>query len=113
MNPRELRIGNWYDHNGDYRQVTPNTIEEVWEAERVWCRPIPITEEWLLKFGFKQWGSYKHLWKLKGVHGFTITTVRGAFDLNEYCFYRVNSIEYVHQLQNLYFALTGNELELQ
>ena len=24
-----------------------------------------------------------------------------------------NSVEYVHQLQNLYFALTGNELEIK
>ena len=75
---------------------------------------IKLTEEWLLRFGFRQWGKYKHLWKLKNVCGFTICTTI-SFHLNEYGRWRNNigEMEYVHQLQNLYFALTGQELELK
>jgi hypothetical protein len=69
-----------------------------------WFEPIPLTEEWLLKFGFKKssWG-----WIKNGVNiqkGFTL-----AFSSNK------NSIEikHLHQLQNLYFALTGQELEFK
>lgn len=70
--------------------------------------PIPLTEEWLLKFGFKDdigetktliWKSYKfHITK----DGFVYTDA----------WYKQNfiPIKYVHQLQNLYFALTGEEL---
>jgi hypothetical protein len=101
----ELRIGNYYNHNGQIKTVTPNTILEVWEAERTWCKPIPLTEEILLKnLGFKKssWG-----WIKNGVNiqkGFTL-----AFSSNK------DSIEikYLHQLQNLYFALTGQELEFK
>ena len=50
----DLRIGNYYDHNGAFRKATPETILEVWEAERTWCKPIPITEEILLKCGFEK-----------------------------------------------------------
>jgi hypothetical protein len=36
-------------HNGIPKQATPNTIEEVWESERSWCKPIKLTEKILLK----------------------------------------------------------------
>ena len=78
--------------------------------------PIPLTEEWLLKFGFKEF--HKRDWSFGGscsndlVHLIYITTylknpivrVDGK-DLPH--------IKYVHQLQNRYFALTGEELKLQ
>jgi hypothetical protein len=117
MKANEMRIGNWYDENGATKQVNPNTIEAVWVAERIWCKPIPLTEEWLLKFGFIT----------KGVHyNFTLenieiasairvisTNERGKFyldgDIPEWMKIK---LEYVHQLQNLYFALTGEEITI-
>jgi hypothetical protein len=109
MKANELRIGNWYDHNGIPTQVTPNTIEEVWEAERIWCKAIPLTEEWLLKFGFdklpncwdndifhlSEWDNYPMNW---------------CVVMNKNNAVLILKLKYVHQLQNLYFALTGEEL---
>jgi hypothetical protein len=112
MKAEELRIGNLYDNNGNYFVVTPSTIESVFESERVWCKPIPLTEEWLLNFGFKQYETV-------GIK--THNYIKGNFKFNsavlwiaEYKGIHIeNKILYVHQLQNLYFALTGEELKLK
>jgi len=86
-------------------------------------KPIPLTEEWLLKFGFER--QLKMKWAGDGwIHPNSI-----LFDLykkNKYMgyyqagrhtkdfFYAVSiEIMFVHQLQNLYFALTGEELEIK
>ena len=72
--------------------------------------PIPITAEWLLRLGFEkcedgQFGAtYKHyvikIWTLKS----------GGLC---FCFDQwVKNINYVHELQNLYFSLIGKELKL-
>ena len=112
MKANELRIGNFYDHNGFVNEATPNTIEEVWIAERSWVKPIPLTKEWLLKFGF-EWSIRHQAWhKLsfifdlseRGVGGYYMHMVKKNNDI--IC----PEIIYVHQLQNLYFALTGEEL---
>lgn len=81
--------------------------------------PIPLTEEWLLKFGFlKDDRKSKHailstmyflghglkLWSI-------INGTRFRHDFN--CDYLTGiNIDYVHQLQNLVFTLTGEELKL-
>lgn len=72
--------------------------------------PIPLTEEWLIKFGFKK--SYLY-WRNK-------LSAKVEFKLqNMVWFYKGGclqsnyiEIKSVHQLQNLYFALTGVELEI-
>lgn len=73
--------------------------------------PISITKEWLVKAGFKLCEDFK-----KGVYSdyyfkypLKIRIIRDSISL----FYRlelVQNIKFVHQLQNLYFALTGEEL---
>ena len=110
MKANELRIGNFHDNNGVVSVVSPNTIEEVYVAERTWCKPIPLTEEWLLKFGVKLSNN-----------GFTYdkdkisiclpcnSYANGRTYFNSWCIIE-KSVEFVHQLQNLYFALTGEEL---
>lgn len=69
-------------------------------------QPIPLTEQWLLKFGFESsrckfwWNLGKFLLKNRNTYfGFIGSEI-------------IAKIEYVHQLQNLYFALTGEELEI-
>lgn len=78
-------------------------------------KPIPLTEEWLLKFGFVQ-GEYKlwlsipqikseiHFDKFRGSLVCQIYSSTGSLIPKD--------IKYIHQLQNLYFALTGEELEI-
>lgn len=75
--------------------------------------PIPLTDHWLDRFGFK----YSH----DTVHPnrvFRKTWDEGNFDLEEIVSYHFGGsfldveIKYVHQLQNLFYSLTGKELEL-
>lgn len=75
-------------------------------------KPIPLTDEWLLKFGFEK---IENNWKVLDYVCFKLSWERLAglvlvFD-NESIF--LPQIKYVHQLQNLYFALTGEELTLK
>lgn len=75
-------------------------------------RPIPLTEELLLKCGFekcnygnnKEFISYKMDW-------FNCRLAVGVLSIMGYN-NRHQDIKYLHQLQNLYFALTGKELEI-
>jgi len=70
--------------------------------------PIPLTEEWLLKFGFeiKQGRFGNEYWGK--INLYTSSDKKIVFCFDGY----LKGIKYVHQLQNLYFALTGNELTL-
>jgi hypothetical protein len=65
--------------------------------------PIPLTEEWLVKFGFK---PLVKDWQIKGL---IIHARKRGFVVNN----RIPILKTVHQLQNLYFALTGEELTLK
>lgn len=84
-------------------------------------KPVPLTEEWLLKFGFD-----KKSWKSQGIviecfyyekNGIIIYLIARGFEIevkhgdDQFNLFRVWN--YVHQLQNLYFALCGEELELK
>ncbi len=73
--------------------------------------PILLTEDWLIKFGFE----IKENVLIK--EGFRI--FRGywdSIDLNqgsEYSGVAIQKIKTVHELQNIYYILTGKELELK
>lgn len=118
MKVNEMRIGNWYDENGATKQVNPNTIEAVWVAERIWCKPIPLTEEWLLKFGFEIDGFWAHKTKKispKKLLGYMNGGNIFICQIGEHIRFQevfLCNCQYVHQLQNLYFALTSEELEI-
>jgi hypothetical protein len=84
--------------------------------------PIPLTEEWLVRFGFyKREGSVCDSFYI-GTNPvtkdwmFDIVWLKNMMDYSyeDYPFYRNGyfKIQYVHHLQNLYFALTGEELKL-
>ena len=70
--------------------------------------PIPLTEEWLFKLNFindRVLEFYRN----------DITDSTIIIDYNFICLlgYSHVKLKYVHQLQNLFFALTGEELELK
>lgn len=132
MEKTELRIGNliWHIGLGEAKIIeirrdgiticNPKNEEEFkFEPnERLYrIEPIPLTEEWLLKFGFV-FLSDIGVYKLK----FTIDTQVGDFEFagvpKSISFisnglFASGYIQHVHQLQNLYFALTGEELTLK
>jgi hypothetical protein len=116
----ELRIGNLFIlPNGDIGKISYHEIRLMVVAiEKPDYQPIPLTEEWLLKFGFEKRTTVLH--SVQYFIGFNPITHDWMFDIlwlvgHEYPFYRNGhfAIKYVHQLQNLYFALTGEELTIK
>ena len=80
------------------------------------CEPIPLTEDWLLKFGFESVGRVtnweKRTMRNNGVYlSQNPETKIHYFHRNAGC--DITDIKHVHQLQNLYHSLTGQELEIK
>lgn len=124
MKEQELRIGNYVKVDGDSNIYTICSIHEGgslkvkipgYEPESSGIRkinPIPLTEQWLIDFGLLKKPNHK-CFHIKGMD-FHIPIMSGGYYDNEYGLDEENRITlfYVHQLQNLYFALTGEELQL-
>jgi len=119
MKSNELRIGNYILHEptiDDWEEIiiTLPSLLQIDISPESYCG-IPLTEEWLLKFGF-EYNNYTGSW-IKNEFAFDLDkTVNGgvnSFDVyvkdEEFV---LTAIQSVHQLQNLYFALTGEELIL-
>lgn len=121
VNKSEYRIGNLVHHvlfgtsriieirNDGISIANPKNYSNAYfipndELNRI--EPIPITEEWLIRFGFdrpanswigeifhlSEWDDYPLNWCV-------------AFNKNNAVL--IKKLKYIHQLQNLYFALTG------
>lgn len=126
MEAKELRIGNYvYRENGklinqktDVYQVENVNLQSAFKYD-----PIPLTEEWLLKFGFDNNHFNKECFYRKyNVQGdFFIfsnkTPVAISNNIKSPFYYMfgglAQSLNTVHQLQNLYFALTKEELTIK
>jgi hypothetical protein len=134
MKASELRIGNYvnvpnyeqcpfridaFEHCSEKfikvaQEVKLNGFEVhpiTWYGDNL--QPIPLTVEWLLKFGFKNNSMNTYNILLQGFlleynlqHNVVDAVNKVHFNLNI-------PVKYVHQLQNLYFALTGEELKQQ
>ena len=121
MKATELRIGNWlidkrYTHdseNGRFKVHVRDLqyLTDIKESNECDFEPIPLTEEILLKCGFKK--------DTKGVlvlnkNIYSLILWGGEVSVYLKIDESVLSIEinYLHQLQNLYFALSGQELEV-
>jgi hypothetical protein len=117
MKTSELRINNWvlwkgplHDENALVLAISKEElIFKCGDSALITeCEPIQLTEEWLLKFGFENWD------KNKWVDSNSVLTISKNDD-NFSCLINQRDVDilYVHQLQNLYFALTGKELTLK
>jgi hypothetical protein len=106
MKANELRIGNYILLQGVTKPTQVWIIDTTEQSTRTKASPIQLTEEWLLKFGFG--------WKNFAFRNGTFTV---RFQKEFYVYLSIEGVrpiqiklDYVHQLQNLYFALTGEEL---
>lgn len=121
MKANELRLGNWVDFNGEKARIS-----QLWEMEAIFkcgdsalyseLNPIPLTEEILLKAG----GQKKEHVTLELTKGrkllFTTrhTKYYQVFLLHNDDMIALSMDEiYLHQLQNLFFALTGEEIKIE
>lgn len=117
MEIRELRIGNLILFNQN-----EGVVDEIYKNnERSYrllcsslyvglpiesCSPILLNNEWLVKFGFEFADC--------SVNGVVNVWRKGKFKIwdnkGKYSYFAQIDIKSVHQLQNLYYALTGEEL---
>lgn len=124
INPHELRVENWVDYvfgetkvtaiNMIHREVSvydpdrPNDPDQSHDLSFDKINPIPLTEEWLKLFGFD---NFMEEGVIYSKPFFNVHLKGQKFFFKEGLFSR--KIESVHHLQNLYFILTGEELELK
>jgi len=123
MKANELRIGNWVIVNEEcqieaiiHDVVDVSTRFETYVLDAV--KPIPLTEEWLERFGFNDDGFKQYEFTNWGIkvkkdpHAISETNwiVFHGF-MNQ--FSELVSLKHVHQLQNLFYCLSGEELTIK
>jgi len=118
----ELRIGNYAKHfeNGIVltvgRTIAFKTPTNTIRVDVDDLQPITLTEEWLLKFGFKKLSSPEATFSNEYMIIYTHEST--GFYYFEYGIgenkkaIRRSECRFIHQLQNLYHALTNEELTL-
>ena len=130
MQASELRIGNFVlDRSGKVLKIDrfygckiecdvkgmPDKDEDTgipiyyhpFTEEIKYCQPIPVTEQRLLRLGFEYFIDTE----MYAIGTFFIEKEHNnKFVVMYDCLSK--SVEYVHDLQNLYFALTGEELTI-
>ena len=132
---KEIRIGNWFTHNSEWSHRNDGKLMKrpfsfCWESYDWYClaecmlsleqiTPIPLTRELLIKNGFTEDNSV-HLWLNLQTHYLELITAMDGYypvyvqvpEMSSENEQRVSltRINYVHQLQNLIYALTGEEL---
>ena len=129
MKLNELRIGNYIklmlnDEDFAIVQVTLNDLEAVDNKKGVY-EPMPLKEEWLLKHNFFV-ENFDYSIPISDCEVVWLTLIPQDEDCTAYsvCVTQtdedeldqnvfLSDISYVHQVQNLYFALTGNELKYE
>jgi hypothetical protein len=120
MTAKELRIGNYVYlmlNHQDYEtlSVTTKDLEYIGKKQGDY-QPIPLTKEWLVKFGYTETGfmgfekgfSNNSILHIQFMAGGVIT----GFIEGDSTYNLIGKIDFVHQLQNLFFALRGEELTI-
>ena len=131
IDPKELRIGNWVKCNQENGQefdckIQAEDFKLLVDSDeyRKNHHPLPLTEEWLERFGFKNIDSgAPHLdisdnsrivCPVKNTDRWLyIETSQEDENMYSNLTHIFTMNNYVHQLQNLYFILTGEELKLK
>lgn len=122
MIAQELRIGNWVykiENGGKclYDVSSGERIDYIDELSGSTAylefEPIPLTEDWIKRLPGIEVNEWMHfltlpnesaLWFMEG------KVYVAAYDCPNENYATETPVKYVHQLQNLYFALTGQEL---
>lgn len=128
MTAQEIRLGNYLN--------TENGVGEVFNILRSYVRvfldndlqenqvryedlkPIPITKQWLLDFGFNEnstdCGTKFYTKEFNNEKYCDLAFIEGDKNgILEVCLFPYENFfryQYVHEIQNLYFALTKKEL---
>lgn len=96
----------------------PAQVEKWTEFNPNDLSPIPLTEKWLLEFGFNKDYKKGYIGKDFSNQDFVLAEpfIMGewqngyAFEFSAGGWSKYKEFNYVHELQNFYFAMTGNDL---
>lgn len=106
MKASELRIGNLLLKDGVIVTIDGRSIFDMWGVELGFSThgysPIPFTEQWLINFGAEVEEFKQNQYRI----GNRLFVLRGGYWTD---YGSSVSLRYVHQFQNFYFALTGQE----
>lgn len=122
----ELRLGvlaieSNVTHKGITEKIISVSIKDIMNHQNL--NPIPLTEEWLLKFGFifdenKGFDYINDDGEISNIEDNPLwyknySQKRFCVYLKKLTCYVSLNCKYVHDLQNCYFIVTGQELELK
>ena len=121
MKANELRIGNWIRTSKEEQvvDVLCDSVSTMSYQCLPYCdvAPILITEEWLIKFGYtkdKDGDFVKNKYCIGSEGWFGVAHLKYetlGVSMNERHYECIShNIKHVHQLQNIIYALTGEEL---
>ncbi|MCT3835857.1 hypothetical protein HZQ12_17745 [Elizabethkingia anophelis] len=122
MNLAELRVGNYIRYANVLCTIENINGKHV-ETNAVICpiesyNPIPLTNEWLFWFDFKvadyekRFQYYFYEGDVKYKNSISVS-IHDKFCRVNVINQEIRTIKYVHELQNLFYALTSEELKLQ
>jgi hypothetical protein len=125
INAQELRYGNkllFLDDVVTFKNITEfredgiywiKPVEPKIEAKSFHFKPIELTEEWLLKLGLEKISIWTFSLNLVGNLDLIYYSGEKGWSIGLKSYSDFSNLKYVHQLQNLYFALTGKELKIK
>ena len=128
IDPKELRIGNYLLSGGVAIQIDAAHLCDLLTSEYYLLghTPIPITPEWLERLGFVRTRDLIHTAEFVLLGGPCIhilfSKIDGRLYLGESFITRSGDDEdefiavpltFIHQVHNLHFALTGEELTIK
>ena len=109
MKTNELRVGNYFigysNHLQQWELASFGLLIEGIEVDEIIKSFVPLNQDWLLKFGFEmyEFDNKANQFRFKE----RLIVYREGF---LYDYGTSVKLEHVHQLQNLYFAIAGEEL---
>ena len=113
MKDTDVRVGNWINERGQPKKVNIPTLAYIGREPNIY-EPFPLDESILLKAGFEKVPT--NLRRDRG--NFICPNKLMAIQYLKDCYFydgKLSDIEIksVHQLMNLYFALTNQELTIE
>jgi len=100
-------INLYLDNDGNIAELMDSWIEPLITFNNLF--PIPLTEEWLIRMGFIDGFLKTNCGRWYYSNGFITVELDNGMQHYD----MMVDIDYVHQLQNLYFSLIGEELTIK
>jgi hypothetical protein len=116
LDPIEIRLGNYFEYRGTVKEIAMADLTKL-ETLLPELKPIPITPRYLARLNFvtvTDNDSVRHFQKYTcGIYFNLYPKRNGTITLYINQEIRLPHIQAIHQLQNIYYELTGDILKRQ